>query len=286
MLSQVVQVVVCKEDNWDNHDNFFCNFATQNVEVMDFFERHYKKIAVGWLLLLFLLWLLPRVVGVKNHNFLDPAQAGLLYLILFGIAVCAFVLIAFVEVASSKNYKRLKRMFLVIVVPLMLLAAAGVYRNILDTFVVHIPFQSIDKAMKKGVFYAEYDVIPATVSVNDTTMIRFEEAIGQYKLYIDKSRLFDFPKYIKSDRKYIVINCSCDDMSRSFYHHLVWSSDDAYYIEGPIRYGKKGRPMVEISLKDSASDTILITVGSLHSLEIIDTIPSEKLDTIRLVKRR
>ena len=143
MLSQVVPVVVSKEDNWDNHDNFFCNFATQNVEVMDFFERHYKKIAVGWLLLLFLLWLLPRVVGVKNHNFLDPAQAGLLYLILFGIAVCAFVLIAFVEVASSKNYKRLKRMFLVIVVPLMLLAAAGVYRNILDTFVVHIPFQSI-----------------------------------------------------------------------------------------------------------------------------------------------
>ena len=85
---------------------------------------------------------------------------------------------------------------------------------------------------------------------------------------------------------FMVINCSCDDMSRSFYHHLVWSSDDAYYIEGPIRYGKKGMPMVEISLMDSASDTILITVGSLHSLEIIDTIPSEKLDTIRLVKRR
>ena len=85
---------------------------------------------------------------------------------------------------------------------------------------------------------------------------------------------------------FMVINCSCDDVSRSFYHHLFWSSDDAYYIEGPIRYGKKGMPMVEISLMDSASDTILITVGSLHSLEIIDTIPSEKLDTIRLVKRR
>lgn len=85
---------------------------------------------------------------------------------------------------------------------------------------------------------------------------------------------------------FIVINCSCDDMSRSFYHKLVWGSNDAYYIEGPIRYGKKGRPMVEIPLKDSASDTILITVGSLHSLEIIDTIPSEKLDTSRLVKRR
>ena len=92
MLSQVVLVVVSKEDNWDNNDNFFCNFATQNVEVMDFFERHYKKIAVGWLLLLFLLWLLPRVVGVKNHNFLNPAQAGLLYLILFGIAVYSLVM--------------------------------------------------------------------------------------------------------------------------------------------------------------------------------------------------
>lgn len=85
---------------------------------------------------------------------------------------------------------------------------------------------------------------------------------------------------------FMVINCSYDDVSHSFYHHLVWSSDDAYYIEGPIRYGKKGRPMVEISLKDSASDTILITVGGLHSLEIIDTIPSKNLDTIRLVKRR
>ena len=48
---------------------------------------------------------------------------------------------------------------------------------------------------------------------------------------------------------FMVINCSCDDMSRSFYHHLFWSSDDAYYIEGPIRYGKKGRPMVEISFE-------------------------------------
>lgn len=253
---------------------------------MNFFERHYKKIAVSWLLLLFLLWLLPRVVGVKNHNLLDPAQAGLLYLILFGIAVCVFALTAFVEIATTKNYKRLTRLFFVIIVPLMLLAAAGVYRTILDTFVVHIPFQSVDKAMKKGVFYAEYDVIPAAVSVNDTTMIRFEEAIGQYELNIDESRLFDFPKYIKSDRKYIVINCSCDDMSRNFYHHLVWNSDDAYYIEGPIRYGKKGKPMVEVSLMASASDTILITVGSLHSLEIIDTIPPENLDTIRLVKRR
>ena len=253
---------------------------------MDFFDRHYKKIAVGWLLLLFLLWVLPRVVGVKNHNFLDPAQAGLLYLILFGIVVCAFALIAFVEIASSKNHKRLKRMFFVIVAPLMLLAAAGVYRNILDSFVVHVPFQSVDKAKKKGVFYAEYDVIPAVVSVNDTTMIRFEEAIGQYRLDIDKSRFFDLPKYVKSDRKYIVINCSCDDMSRSFYHNLVWSSNDAYYIEGPIRYGKKRMPMVEVSLMASTSDTILITVGSLHSLEIIDTIPSENLDTIRLVKRR
>ena len=167
---------------------------------MNFFERHYKKIAVGWWLLLFLLWLLPRVVGVKNHNLLDPAQAGLLYLILFGISVCAFALIAFVEIATTKNYKRLKRLFFVIIVPLMLLAVAGVYRTILDTFeVVPVPFQSVDKAKKKGVFYAEYDVIPAVVSVNDTTMIRFEEAIGQYKLYIDKSRFFDFPKYIKSD---------------------------------------------------------------------------------------
>ncbi len=253
---------------------------------MNFFERHYKKIVVSWLLLLFLLWLLPRVVGVKNHNLLDPAQAGLLYLILFGIAVCVFALTAFVEIATTKNYKRLKRLFFVIIVPLMLLAVAGVYRTILDTFVVHIPFQSVDKAMKKGVFYAEYDVIPAAVSVNDTTMIRFEEAIGQYELNIDESRLFDFPKYIKSDRKYIVINCSCDDMSRRFYHNLVWSSDDAYYIEGPIRYGKKGKPMVEVSLMASASDTILITVGSLHSLEIIDTIQPENLDTIRLVKRR
>ena len=254
---------------------------------MNFFERHYKKIAVSWWLLLFLLWLLPRVVGVKKHNFLDPAQAGLLYLILFGIAVCAFALIAFVEIATTKNYKRLKRLFFVIIVPLMLLAAAGVYRTILDTFeVVPVPFQSVDKTKKKGVFYAEYDVIPTEVSVNDTTMIRFEEAIGQYQLDIDQSRLFDFPKYFKSDRKYIVINCSCDDMSRNFYHNLVWSSDDAYYVEGPIRYGKKGKPMVEVSLMASASDTILITVGSLHSLEIIDTIPPENLDTIRLVKRR
>ena len=74
---------------------------------MNFFERHYKKIVVSWLLLLFLLWLLPRVVGVKNHNLLDPAQAGLLYLILFGIAVCAFALIAFVEIATTKNYKKI-----------------------------------------------------------------------------------------------------------------------------------------------------------------------------------
>ena len=160
---------------------------------MNFFERHYKKIAVSWLLLLFLLWLLPRVVGVKNHNLLDPAQAGLLYLILFGIAVCVFALTAFVEIATTKNYKRLKRLFFVIIVPLMLLAAAGVYRNILDSFVTaHVPFQSVDKTKKKGVFYAEYDVIPTEVSVNDTTMIRFEEAIGQYMLYIDKSRFFDF----------------------------------------------------------------------------------------------
>lgn len=254
---------------------------------MNFFERHYKKIAVGWWLLLFLLWLLPRVVGVKKHNLLDPAQAGLLYLILFGIAVCVFALTAFVEIATTKNYKRLKRLFFVIIVPLMLLAAAGVYRNILDSFVTaHVPFQSVDKTKKKGVFYAEYDVIPTEVSVNDTTMIRFEEAIGQYMLYIDKSRFFDFPKYIKSDRKYVVINCSCDDMSRRFYHNLVWSSDDAYYIEGPIHYGKKGMPIIEIPLKDSASDTILVTVGGLHSLETIDTIPTENLDTIRLVKRR
>ena len=85
---------------------------------MDFFERHYKKIAVGWLLLLFLLWLVPRGVGVRNHNLLDPGQAGFMYIILFGIAISAFALVAFIEIASSKNYKRVKKLFFVIVVPL------------------------------------------------------------------------------------------------------------------------------------------------------------------------
>lgn len=260
----------------------FCTFAFQNIKNMDFFERHYKKIAVGWLFLLFLFWLVPRVVGVNNHS-LDPGQAGLMYIILFGIAISAFALVAFIEIVSSKNYKRVKKLFFVIVVPLMLLAIVGVYRLLWD-WGVPIPFQNVEKAKNEGVFYAEYEVIPKEVCVDDKTIIRFEEAIGQYERDKDKSRFFDFPKYTILDRKCIVLNCSYNDSSLH-YHELIWDSDDADYILGPIRYGKKGKPMVKIPLKKNASDTILITIGKLNSLDIIDSIPPDHLDTIRLVKR-
>lgn len=249
---------------------------------MDFFERHYKKIAVGWLLLLFLFWLVPRVVSV-NHSMLDPGQAGFMYLILFGIAISAFALVAFIEIASSKNYKRVKKLFFVIVVPLMLLATVGIYRSLWD-MVVPKPFQDIEEAKHKGVFYAEYEVIPKEVCVDDKTIIRFEEAIGQYERDIDKSRFFDFPKYTISDRKCIVLNCSYNDSSLN-YHELIWDSDDADYIFGPIRYGKKGRPMVKVPLKETTSDTILITIRKLDSSDVVNTIQPDNLNTIRLVKR-
>ena len=241
---------------------------------MDFFERHYKKIAVGWLLLLFLFWLVPRVVSV-NHSMLDPGQAGFMYLILFGIAISAFALVAFIEIASSKNYKRVKKLFFVIVVPLMLLATVGIYRSLWDK-VVPKPFQDVEEAEHKGVFYAEYEVSPIVVTIDDTTAIQFGVAVGQFKREIDRFRLFDFPKYIKTDRKQIVLNCSVNNSSIN-QGDLFWHSNEAYYIWGPIRYGKNGKTFVEVPLKENASDTILITL-KMHKTD-------ELIDTIRLVKR-
>ncbi len=95
---------------------------------MDFFMRNFKKITIGWLLLVFVFWLVPRVCFYDESLLVDYAPVTFFYVALFVIAIISFIIIVLIEVISTKNYKWLGKLFVVLVVPVMLLAVTDVYR--------------------------------------------------------------------------------------------------------------------------------------------------------------
>lgn len=254
----------------------FLSLPSNTFFLMDFFERHFKKIVFAWLLWLFLMWLVPRIVVDGKYLLVDSFAVMFSYCTLFVLSITAFIITAFIEIISTKNYKLIRKLFFIVVVPVTLLATTGVYRSIMDEWGTKIPYYDSEKAKKNDVFYAQYDVSPMEVIVNDTTIIHFGEAVGQYYKEKNRFRLLDFPTYYKSDRKCIVLNCSVNNPSMLFTNYL-WHCSDAYVIYGPKRYGKKGKPIVEIPLKENASDTILIALKHRESLELVDTIRLVKM---------
>ena len=238
---------------------------------MDFFMRNFKKITIGWLLLVFVFWLVPRVCFYDESLLVDYAPVTFFYVALFVIAIISFIIIVLIEVISTKNYKWLGKLFVVLVVPVMLLAVTDVYRLLMD-WGNPMCFLDAQEAKQKGVLYAEYNVSPSVVFINDTVDIHFGDAVGQYCRENDKSRFFDFPKYNKSDRKCIVLNCSVNNASL-IYANLSWHINNEIFVKGPISYGKTGKKFVKIPMERiSSSDTIYVVLENCETSEIIDTI--------------
>ena len=238
---------------------------------MDFFMRNFKKITIGWMLLLFVFWLVPRVCSFGDSLLVDYALVTIFYIALFVIAIISFSIIVLIEVISTKKYKWLGKLFVVLVVPVMLLAVTGLYRFWMDCWGDPMCFLDAQEAKQNGVFYAEYNVSPSVVCINDTVDIHFGDAVGQYYREKDKSRFFDFPRYNKSDRRCIMLNCSVNNASL-IYTDLFWHVNNEIYVNGPMSYGK-GKQFVKIPLERiSSSDTIYIGLRKCNTSEIIDTI--------------
>ena len=71
---------------------------------MDFFERHFKKIVFAWLLWLFLMWLVPRIVVDGKYLLVDSFAVMFSYCTLFVLSITAFIITAFIEIISTKNF--------------------------------------------------------------------------------------------------------------------------------------------------------------------------------------
>ena len=129
-------------------------FLPSKTFFMDFFMRNFKKITIGWMLLLFVFWLVPRVCSFGDSLLVDYALVTIFYIALFVIAIISFSIIVLIEVISTKKYKWLGKLFVVLVVPVMLLAVTGLYRFWMDCWGDPMCFLDAQEAKQNGVFYA------------------------------------------------------------------------------------------------------------------------------------